>query len=476
MDRAVTVDSETPAPPAAAPVKKPKTTRRPSPRDGGGDGASEGKAFDPSGLNDEYALVAIGAGVMIVRERRDGPIDDRIRLFSPGAFKLKLGNQFVGRKTVAEAWLTSPGRRDYEGVEFYPDPQNAPGTPGYLNLWHGFSVEPRQKPGGYAVLEDHMLTNVCGGDESLYRWLFGWFAHMVQKPRERPGTAVVLRGPQGVGKTKIGEAFGSLLTSHYALVSDPRYVVGQFNAHMAKCLLLQADEAVWAGDKKAEGRLKSLVTEKHQMIEQKGVDSIQMPNYVRLMMTSNEGWVVPAGKDERRFCVLDVGSAAAQNHSYFAEIDAQLDDGGREALLYDLLNFDLSTVNVRSIPRTGALLEQKVRSLDSVDGWWFERLSAGMVSHKHDRWQQSVSCEALFDDYVAANEKIGVRRKSEQTVFAMRLFRLVPGLAKRRLTVTDGDDAVTRRAWFYDLPSLEACRDAFEESVGQQFSWGDPDG
>ncbi len=471
MARSIVVDEVTP-------VRKPKTQRRAVSRRGGGGGDADAKpTFDPSDLNQQYALVTIGAGVMVVRERPDGPIDDRIRFLSPGAFKLKLANQFVGRKTAAEAWLSSPGRRDYDGVEFYPDPDSAPGTPGYLNLWHGFSVEPRPKPGGYAVFEDHMLTNVCGGDEALYRWLFGWFAHMVQRPRERPGTAVVLRGPQGVGKTKIGEAFGSLLTAHYALVSDPRYVVGQFNSHMSKCLLLQADEAVWAGDKKAEGRLKSLVTEKHQMIEQKGVDSIQMPNYVRLLMTSNEGWVVPAGKDERRFCVLDVGSAAAQNHSYFAEIDAQLDDGGREALLFDLLHFDLSTVNVRSIPRTGALLEQKVRSLDSVDGWWLERLTAGMVTHKHDRWQQSVACEALFDDYVTATEKIGVRRKSEQTVFAMRLRRLVPGIERRRITVTDdGDGAVTRRAWFYELPGLDVCRDAFEESVGQQFVWGDPDG
>jgi hypothetical protein len=318
---------------------------------------------------------------------------------------------------------------------------------------------------------------MSGGDQEIYGWLFGWFAHMVQRPRERPGTAVVLRGSQGVGKTKIGETFGSLLTAHYALVSDPRYVVGQFNAHMAKCLLLQADEAVWAGDKKAEGRLKSLVTEKHQMIEQKGVDSIQMPNYVRLLMTSNEGWVVPAGKDERRFCVLDVGAAAAQNHAYFAEIDAQLDQGGREALLYDLLHFDLSKVNVRQIPRTGALLEQKVRSLDSVDAWWFERLSAGMVTHKHDRWQQSVANEALFDDYVTSTEKIGVRRKSEQTVFAMRLRRLVPGIVRRRITTTDdADTGVTRRVWFYELPDLDTCREAFEESVGQTYKWEEPDG
>ncbi|MBL7405596.1 hypothetical protein INQ30_24975, partial [Escherichia coli] len=119
-------------------------------------------------------------------------------------------------------------------------------------------------------------------------------------------TALVMRGKMGTGKTKIGEAIGSLFPSHYFLVDDARYVTGNFNAHMASCLLLQAEEAVWAGDKNAEGRLKSLVTAKTQMIESKGVDPIRLDNFVRLLMTSNEDWVIPAGKDERRFCVLDI--------------------------------------------------------------------------------------------------------------------------------------------------------------------------
>ena len=73
--------------------------------------------------------------------------------------------------------------------------------------------------------------------------------------RERAGTAIVLRGLMGTGKTVLGDVMGSLVAPHYFLVDDPRYVTGQFNAHMSACLLLQADEAVWARDKTAEGRL-----------------------------------------------------------------------------------------------------------------------------------------------------------------------------------------------------------------------------
>ena len=110
----------------------------------------------------------------------------------------------------------------------------------------------------------------------------------MQRPRERIGVALVMRGLMGSGKTKIGEVMGSLFPRHYFLVDDPRYVTGRFSAHMATCLLLQADEAVWAGDKAAEGRLKGLVTSTIQQIEAKGIDPIRLPNYVRLIMTSNE--------------------------------------------------------------------------------------------------------------------------------------------------------------------------------------------
>ncbi|MFI5209537.1 MAG: serine hydrolase domain-containing protein, partial [Gemmatimonadales bacterium] len=48
----------------------------------------------------------------------------------------------------AQAWLRSPDRRQYSGIEFHPDPDNAQGTPGYLNLWRGFAVKPKPKDHG----------------------------------------------------------------------------------------------------------------------------------------------------------------------------------------------------------------------------------------------------------------------------------------------------------------------------------------
>jgi hypothetical protein len=156
---------------------------------------------------------------------------------------------------MANWWLAQPGRRQYEGITFAPEEA----AEGYYNLWRGFAVKPSEA-GNCEMFKAHLFENVCSGSESVYRWVFGWFADIFQHPAQKCGTSLVLRGDQGVGKTIVGETFGRLLGIHYVQIADPRYVTGRFNAHMEKCLLLHCDEAFWAGSHEAEGKLKDLVT------------------------------------------------------------------------------------------------------------------------------------------------------------------------------------------------------------------------
>jgi hypothetical protein len=487
----------------------PKLDTPPTPADSGGigrvppavpptDGADRsGDGGDPpdgpqalgysvEALNREYALVKVGSQAVIFQENPTARlVEHQVRMLGIDAFKTWYRNRFtevrgrdgkIKRLTWANRWLDDRDRRQYQGIEFFPDPNNAAGSPQYLNLWSGFAVAPAPAPDWrkYKTFRDHLLQNVCSGDERLFKWLFGFFAHMVQRPRERVGIALVLRGKMGTGKTKVGEIIGSLFPRHYFLVDDPRYVTGQFNAHMASCLLLQADEAVWAGDKAAEGRLKGLVTAPMQQIEAKGIDPIRLDNFVRLIMTSNEEWVVPAGKDERRFAVLDVDPRCAKNHDYFAEMDVEMAADGLAHLLGDLVAFDLGSVDLRNAPRTDALLEQKIRSLSSVDSWWLERLMSGSTSRHGSKWEREVPCTVLFDDYAAVAEKIGIRRKRDQIVFGLALKKLLPNLLgrdKRPASIDTGHGTSIQRTWCYLLPTLSEARESFERAVEQQIDW-----
>jgi hypothetical protein len=216
-----------------------------SPADGGAK-AMEGDGFDIDKVNREYALVLLGGKAVVYREATQ--VEDSHRLLTLEAFSAYYANRFVEQRgadnkvrhlTLAKAWQQHPRRRTYDGVEFHPDVDGATKHGNYLNLWKGFAVTPAENPDArrYSIFRDHLLNNIADGNEQIFRWVFGFFAHMVQKPRERLGVALVLRGGQGVGKTIIGDVFGArLLGSHYCLVDDARYLTGNFNAHMATLL------------------------------------------------------------------------------------------------------------------------------------------------------------------------------------------------------------------------------------------------
>lgn len=122
-------------------------------------------------------------------------------------------------------------------------------------------------------------------------------ADAIQNPGRRPGVALVIRGKQGVGKGIFVNEFKRLFGPHGIQVTQASHLVGNFNAHLRDKLLVFADEAFWAGDKRSEGRLKALVTEETNPIEMKGVDTYDAANFVRLIMASNNNWVVPASAD-----------------------------------------------------------------------------------------------------------------------------------------------------------------------------------
>jgi hypothetical protein len=392
--------------------------------------------------------------------------ETKFRQLKVSAFTQWFANQrvVVGDRAVeiGDCWLTHPERRQYEGIEFAP----RGGRDGYYNLWQGFAVTPHA--GDCTRFLAHLKDNVAGGNANIYKWVIGWFAHIFQRPWEKLDTALVLRGKMGVGKTKVGEVFGSLLGEHYALVSDPRYVTGQFNAHMAALLLLHADEAFWAGDRRGEGKLKDLISGTQHFIEFKGVDPIRVRNLVRLFVTGNQNWVVPAGFEERRFAVLDVGEAQMQVHAYFADIDEEMANGGREALLEHLLSFDLSTVNLRAIPKTAALFEQQVASMGEKEAWWLDTLRRGelplnRVAERDGGFSKCPSSH-LYSDYVERSTQAGARRRSMETELGMFLHKVVAGLAKTR-----------GKYWVYGFPHLKLCRQQFAALLHAAIEWENPD-
>lgn len=338
-------------------------------------------------FNQAYMVVNEAGRARVYQKVEDGMLsrswyqsisfEDLKRLYLNRTLSLGRGPGGEDRRVNAAAyWLKHPGRRQYiKGIKF--DPSRTGAEDGWLNLWNGLAIEPKR--GDWSLLRDHMLNVICAGNTEHFDYLFGWCARVVQFPAEQGEVAVVLRGGEGSGKGTLAYPLMRILGQHAIKVAQTKHLVGNFNAHLRDAVFLFADEAFFAGDKKNEGALKNLITEEVIAIESKYQNAIMAPNYLHILMASNEAWVVPASIEARRFFVLDVAPDRIGDHAYFKAIRDQLGSGGLEAFLHDLLNHPLGKFNFRAVPATAGLQDQKLRSLNTHTAWWRACLERGYV-------------------------------------------------------------------------------------------------
>lgn len=394
--------------------------------------------------------------------------------------KVEIGSDKDGHPKTTPAgkwWLEHEQRRQFETLVFSPGKS----VEGAYNLWQGFSVDALPGTGHEQFLE-HIRDNVCRGDDELYTYLLGWMARVVQYPDTPGEVAVVMRGKRGTGKSFFARELGRLFGRHFLQVSDSKHLVGSFNSHLRDTVLLFGDEAFFAGDRQHESVLKTLITEEHLVIEGKGVDAEAAPNYTHLLLASNDDWVVPAGTDERRFLVLDVGGGVQQDHGYFSRIKKNLENGGYESLLHYLMNYNLAEYEVRAVPHTEALQDQKMLSLPPEAQWLHNRLQEGKLHSRHSDWNPVIAVDMLWKDYVNEMRDTGRNFRMTKISLGRYLKSVLPeGWPERKIRVLDlpreGADGqerlVAQRVTVHIFPELDVCRESWDAHYGFKTDWAD---
>lgn len=382
--------------------------------------------------------------------------------------KVSFGYDDKGRlveKPLGTWWLDHPARRQYHSIAFAPGAQDVPGV---YNLWRGFAFKPEAGDKHLRYL-DHIKENICGNSEEVLAYLLGWMARAIQKPNTAGEVAIVLRGAKGTGKTIFADIFGRLFGRHYWPVADAKYIVGNFNAHLRDCVVLFGDEAFWAGDRKHESVLKALITSRTLVIESKGVDAETAHNNVHLIMASNSDWVVPASYDERRFLVLDVAKTRQGNNSYFQSIMKEMEDGGFANLLHMLQTMDISNFDVRAVPNTEALQDQKLHSMEPHEEWWYGKLRDGHLKPAHQGWTSPIPKDAMIEDYLIYAQRISASRRTSATRLSRFFTKCCTGVkqfsAPFRGRDAQGNPQIGTTVW-WEFPTLELCRAEFEKYVG----------
>jgi hypothetical protein len=366
---------------------------------------------------------------------------------------------FVGKKAVnpIDLWRADTDRQEFlEGARLIPPDEKVP--EGVFNLWQGFATRPVK--GSVGPWREFLLSVICAGHKGYLEWLEDWIADMFQNVSHPKGVAVVLRGEEGIGKGTFANVLGHIMGSHYRHVTQESQLTGRFNGHFADSALIFADELVWGGDKKHRGTLYALVTEKYLMVERKNFDAVPMRNLNRMIIASNNDWVVPTGMDGRRWFVLDVANQRKGDTVYFEHIRKFLKNGYAAILDYYLkrqISHDL-----RIAPVTNALIDQKIAGFDSVASWWTAVLERGClkppVGDACSEWEGRVSKELLKISYHAFCGDYGVKPYFHG-IMMKSLHKLVPGIKEVRGRDKD------KRIQMVELPPLEACQEFMQRKL-----------
>lgn len=396
-----------------------------------------------------------------------------------------------GRKAIAslgDAWLDWRNHKTYTGVCFDPSPDQDHTPAGFLNMWRGLNAS--SIPGDWSLFRNLVEEVICDGNKEYSDFFFATIAQALVEPHKPPGVAIVLISEEkGTGKTTTAEYCRLLFGAYGKMTASPQNLVGQFNSTLENTILLVLEEAIAPGNRQHAMRLKSIITDATISIERKGFEPYQAKNFLRIIMCSNEPHVVPASMDERRFFVLQVNTKRRQDHKYFGALRIQMDNGGLDAMLYDLLdNYDRDYrhINLRNPPQTAALAQQKLASMDAKCLWLLRKLETGELIAGSGQWgdgnrQGRIDVDALVRDYLAGTkweEKGKGESLQSASVTVGRFLRKVFRESELRYTrqrPASGSGpfqvAVPSKYIFAPLP---VCRAAFERFIGCIYPW--PDG
>lgn len=374
-------------------------------------------------------------------------------------------------KEVIKQFFVNPNTHVYDAVAF--SPLKTPPTT--LNYWTGPTVKP--VAGDWSIISNFLFEIICNNDKTLYQYLIKYLAHMLQKPEEKPGIAIVMLSSEGCGKGTMFTLLNAIWDRSTLEVADVGHVIGTFNAALERNYVICMDEALFKGDKASMERLKSLITEPHIRIEQKYQPSRTIDSYHRFFAASNSEHFATVSMGERRLLFFRISDKRKQDLTYFDSIYRAISDNTViSAMVHELVNMDLSRFKVRDRPVTKEHLNQKLQSLSGFERFWFEVLSNAGFSTRSDgayasttftEWDDSLfmATTALMNAYQQYDKNAGKYAPVQSRGVASTLSKICPSAYSDRTSINN------RQERGYLLPKLGVARKEFETLLDNKLIW-----
>ena len=142
-------------------------------------------------------------------------------------------------------------------------------------------------------------------------------------------------------------------------------------------------------------------------------------------------------------------------------------------MLHELLARDITGFNVRNVPTTEGLQQQRKLSLPTAELWWLDVLERGHVSANGSTWAAKASTAVLFDSYRAFAKDRNERHPLNRDDLGAMLKKWNSGQDRRRWRIGTDEHGVTIREYGYIFGDLDEARAKFSAATGLDFDWDD---
>jgi putative DNA primase/helicase len=358
------------------------------------------------------------------------------------------------------------------------------------NLFGGWPSVPKA---GTCTFLLELLEYLCSNEQNereVYNWILKWLAYPLQHRGAKMHSAIVVHGPQGTGKSRFFEAYGRIFGPYFRVLGQEA-LEDKFNADWAeKKLFILADEVLARAEMyHTKNRLKGFITGDSIRVNPKNVAAHTEKNCMNIVFLSNERQPIVLENDDRRHCVIWVPPKL--DDAFFAEVNAEIDNGGVEALHHHLLELDLGDFKPWTRPPMTRAKQELVDLGTSSEERFVREWTAGEIEQESGEALPFIPClgSHLYIAYERWCDAHGERKRGKKDLLS--LVGKLPGwragessptwstlrdhTVKNRKMVVPPDAALTGMATPQDLARerhatkaewLTACFFAFSLALG----------
>jgi len=271
-----------------------------------------------------------------------------------------------------DKWLKDPYMKTYSKVSNEPSADPAvfvlPELPPPKFVYQSYDCIPNTD--AIAVF-DEFIEILANHKQPIKEYILNWCAHLLQKPLELPGVALIFVGQKGVGKDTFGDFIGTYIigSMYYQNYSNQLQYFDKHDTFKANQYLVKVEELSKkiVSDENNDNYFKSSITAPTTTINPKNGTPYEVKNCKRIIGTTNHSNALNVEQNERRYVFSVVSPEKMGDHAYWNHLRQVLFViSGALAVANMLLARDITLFNPRTLPENTYLKQIQEDTTDSV--------------------------------------------------------------------------------------------------------------